>query len=374
MAQWLLCRPDPSIVRRDREHRFLKPNGIVQVQTVAMELLHVVTADRKPKRHNLIAVAGVHGHECVSRVERSCEAQDASRQVSVPVIKEEIRAATKLRPLPPDPEELPDQRDECLSRLIIGVVPTQRSQQSDTSCSIVRQKVILSELFPLPQHGNTFTHQCRNQIGLKSIPAAAVTLQEQWVARLIRIDEAEVTQKPFVIVVFNILQRRFGNNVVIGTFLFCVTKEAEGESVLGQLPAIASRHSLRPVVGAILPSAVRIGRTEDFFGSFELLGALNQPDGRAGSRRKTIPIGLMECNLVLGESVGVEDQIRVADTQRAVPIIRHAVVANAVDVIDLQPMVIDAEEIVPGELPGEVGALAEIAEIVLGEGPIKGFL
>jgi len=37
-------------------------------------------------------------------------------------------------------------------------------------------------------------------------------------------------------------------------------------------------------------------------------------------------------------------------------------------------MVIDAEEIVPGELPGEVGALAEIAEIVLGEGPIKGFL
>ena len=177
-----------------------------------------------------------------------------------------------------------------------------------------------------------------------------------------------------MIVVFDVLQSCFGDDITVVAFFFRVTKEPERKSVVGQPPAIAMGYGFCSIVRAVLPGTVGIGRTEDLLRPFELLGALNQFDGRSGFGRKTIPIGLMECNLVFGELVCVEDEMCLADAHGTVPIIRHTVVADTINMINIQPMVIHAEEIVPRELPGKVGAFAEIAEIVLGKGAHKGIL
>jgi hypothetical protein len=62
-------------------------------------------------------------------------------------------------------------------------------------------------------------------------------------------------------------------------------------------------------------------------------------------------------------------EVRVAHPERPVPVVRDTVVAEAVDVVDLQPVVIHGVEVVAGQRSVEVGALSEAAEVVLGEGP-----
>src|SRR5207245_9865172 len=71
--------------------------------------------------------------------------------------------------------------------------------------------------------------------------------------------------------------------------------------------------------------------------------------------------------LAPGQLVGLIHEASVADAQWAVPVVGHAVVAKAIDVVDLDPVVIDREEEVARKLAIEIGALAEAAEVVLGE-------
>ena len=59
----LLGRPDPAIVRWDREPRLLECHNAMQVKLAAMEILDVITADREPERHGLIRVTGIYSDQ-----------------------------------------------------------------------------------------------------------------------------------------------------------------------------------------------------------------------------------------------------------------------------------------------------------------------
>src|SRR5262249_16990629 len=138
--------------------------------------------------------------------------------------------------------------------------------------------------------------------------------------------------------------------------------------------AIAPRDVARGVEGTILPSAVGITRAQDALGILKLLGHLHECERRAGTGVKALPVGLSLRDLPLAELVGLIDQAGVADSDRAVPIIWHAIVAEAVDVIGIEPVVVDSEKIIAPELTIVVGALAEVAEEVLRKRSHEGIL
>src|ERR1700676_4710991 len=119
----------------------------------------------------------------------------------------------------------------------------------------------------------------------------------------------------------------------------------------------------------VLPGAVRVSRAEHLLGTFQLFGALDKSDRRPGDRAKAIPVGLGLRDLVLGELVGLVHHARIDNTERTVPVVRHAVVTESIDVIDLEPVMVHREKIVARKLPIEVRALAEVAEVILGEWP-----
>ena len=79
-------------------------------------------------------------------------------------------------------------------------------------------------------------------------------------------------------------------------------------------------------------------------------------------------------DLGLGKLIGFVDKAGITDTKRTVPVIGHAVVAESIHVIHLKPVVVHREKIIACELAIEVGALAEVAEVVLGERPHEGIL
>src|SRR5260370_38884878 len=91
--------------------------------------------------------------------------------------------------------------------------------------------------------------------------------------------------------------------------------------------------------------------------------------GAPGPPVEPAPEGLPSRDPALCELVRVIDEARVPDPERPVPVVGYAIVAEAVDVIDLQPVVVHAEEVVARERPGEVRALPEAAEVVLREWP-----
>ena len=69
----------------------------------------------------------------------------------------------------------------------------------------------------------------------------------------------------------------------------------------------------------------------------------------------------------LGELVRFVNEARITDAERAVPVIRHAVVAESVHVINLKPVVVHGKKIIARQLAIKIGALAEITEIILRE-------
>ena len=117
----------------------------------------------------------------------------------------------------------------------------------------------------------------------------------------------------------------------------------------------------------VLPGAVGVRRAQHLFGTFQLLGALNEPDRRARAGVEAIPEGLVLRDPGLGELISFVDEACITDAEWTVPIIRHAVVAESVHVIDLEPVVARGEKIIAGELAIKVRALAEITEIILRE-------
>ena len=50
----------------------------------------------------------------------------------------------------------------------------------------------------------------------------------------------------------------------------------------------------------------------------------------------------------LGQLVGLIDEARVADAERPVPVVGHAVIAKPVHVIDVEPVVVNGEKVVAG--------------------------
>lgn len=55
-----------------------------------MKFFHVMPADWEPKRHSLVAVAGVHRYKRVLSVEVSREKENAPGKVSIPMVEEKI--------------------------------------------------------------------------------------------------------------------------------------------------------------------------------------------------------------------------------------------------------------------------------------------
>src|SRR4029077_8055375 len=103
------------------------------------------------------------------------------------------------------------------------------------------------------------------------------------------------------------------------------------------------------------------------FRPFQLFRALNQPDRRSCAGVEASPETLVLRHVGLGQLVSFVDEVCITNAERAVPVIWHAVVAESVYVIHLQPMVVNGEKIIARELAIKVGALAEVAEVVLSE-------
>ena len=83
-----------------------------------------------------------------------------------------------------------------------------------------------------------------------------------------------------------------------------------------------------------MPGAVRIGRAQDFLRTFQLLGHLDEPDRLTAASIETAPVGLSRCNSTLGELIGFVRQTGVSDPEGPVPVVRHAVVSEAVHMVD----------------------------------------
>src|SRR5262249_41913874 len=109
---------------------------------------------------------------------------------------------------------------------------------------------------------------------------------------------------------------------------------------------IATRHRLSGIKGAVLPGAVGVGCAQHLFGSFQLFSALNERDRRSGASIESIPKRLTLRDLCLGELVRFIDKVCITDAERAVPVIRHTVIAESIYVIDLQPVKIHGEKII----------------------------
>ncbi len=123
---------------------------------------------------------------------------------------------------------------------------------------------------------------------------------------------------------------------------------------------VAARDRTGGVEGPVLPGAVGIGRAQDFFRTFQLLGHLNEPDRLTAASIETAPVGLSRRDSTLGELIGFVHKTGVSDPEGPVPVVRHAVVTEAVYMVDLEPVVARTEEEVARQLPAEVSAFSEL--------------
>src|SRR5215831_13311802 len=360
-------RPDATVVRWNRERCLVEGRDALQAKVTTLELFDIVTANGKPERHGLIAVTCVRGNQRVLGSDITCEHQDTQPQISVPIVEEEIRPLTDLREPGANAKKLSDQLEHFLARAIIEEVPSKWPEQRHSPGAEIRKVVVLAELLALPQHGYALAHQHGDQIRLDHIPSIAVPLLEEGVACLIWIRQAEVAQEPLMIMVLEILKGRLGNEVAVGVHFLRIAKQTEREPPVSQSPAITASDTPRRIEGAILPRAVRIGGAKNLLRSLELLGTLDEPDREASPSVEPTPVELMLRDLRLGQLVSVVHEAGIPDAEGTVPVVRDAIVAEAVDVIHLQPVMVHGQEVVTRKLASEIGALSKIAEIILGE-------
>src|SRR3569833_1137628 len=203
---------------------------------------------------------------------------------------------------------------------------TQRPQQRDAAAAEVRQEIILGKLLALPQQRYALGHERRDEIRLQFVPAPAVAFLKERIAGLVRIAETEVADEALVVVVLDVLQRGLRHHVAVGALLLGVTEEAQREAEVVEAAAVAARDGFGGIEGLVLPGAVRVGRAQYFVRAFQLLGALHEAQRRA-SAVEAIPVGYGVGDVLFREPIGLVHEARVADAERAVPIIRHAVVA-----------------------------------------------
>src|SRR5215813_12618419 len=111
-------RPDATVVRWDRKHCAVEGRDALQAKVATMELLDIVTANGKPERHGLIAVACVHANQRVLGSDITCEHQHTQPQISVPIVEEEIRTLTDLRKPGANAKKPSDQLEHFLARAI----------------------------------------------------------------------------------------------------------------------------------------------------------------------------------------------------------------------------------------------------------------
>ena len=119
----LLGRPDAAVMRWDCEPRFLERRHTLQIQPPAMELFDIVAADWKPKRHHLILVAGIDRHQGVLRTRISSEQENAAREITIPMIEKEVRAASNMLSSASDAKQAPGEPDQRPSRVVVEKIP-----------------------------------------------------------------------------------------------------------------------------------------------------------------------------------------------------------------------------------------------------------
>src|SRR5690606_31702004 len=146
---------------------------------------------------------------------------------------------------------------------IVKIIPTQWPKQQDTAQSVLRQEIVLAELLPLPKHGNAFRAQQSDQIRLESIPVCPVAFGKERVP--ITLAEAEFAQKAAVVVVFDILQRGFGQHLAILGSLFDISQCAKSQAEILYCPGRAARAGSSRSEAGVLPGGVTVALLQNLF-------------------------------------------------------------------------------------------------------------
>src|SRR3954463_6505336 len=113
-----------------------------------------------------------------------------------------------------------------------------------------------------------------------------------------------------------------------------IAEQTERQSPLSEAPAVAARDRTGGVEGPVLPGAVGIGRAQDFLRTFQLFGHLDEPVRLPAASIETAPVGLSRCNSTFGELISFVCQTGVSDPEGPVPVVRHAVVTEAIHMVD----------------------------------------
>src|SRR5262249_2308347 len=151
------------------------------------------------------------------------------------------------------------------------------------------------------------------------------------------------------------LHRTFRDDVTIGALLLGIAEESERESQISEPPPVAASDRFGGVERMVLPCTIRVCAAENLFRPFQLLGALNEGDRGSSACVEPTPEGLVLGDFVFGEPICFIDQTCVSHAKRPVPEIRHAIVTKSVDVIDLEPVMVDGKKIIACQLAIEVG-------------------
>ena len=138
--------------------------------------------------------------------------------------------------------------------------------------------------------------------------------------------------------VFDILEGRFRHAVIAHRHLRRIIEQAQAKRQGLDVARLAANRSPGGVEGLVLPGAVGVGLFKDLPGGLQLLRALDQMKAVAAGEAVPVAAGF---HVRLHMAIGVKDQGGVPVTHGAVPVVGHAVVPEAIDVIAVEPVVVD---------------------------------